>query len=68
MNNLKYPFSLPKSTSKNAWIVLVILIGGLILTIGATYYTYLDEEKQANQEFSLVCHELKSKIGLGWSV
>ena len=62
MNYLKYPFSLPKSTSKNAWIALVILIIGIILTVGVTCFTYLDEEKQANQEFSLICNEITSKI------
>ena len=62
MNNLKYQNALPKSTSKNTWIALVILIVGLILTIVATFYTYLDKEKQTNQEFSLECNKIESRI------
>ncbi len=62
MNNLKNKNLLPKSTSKNVWIALVILISGLILTVVATYYTHKDEEEQANHEFALVCKEIKSKI------
>ena len=62
MNNLKYQIPLPKSTSKNVWIALVILIVGLILTIGATYYTYLGKEKQANQEFLLECSKIEERI------
>ena len=62
MINLKFINLLPKSTARNAWIALVLLIFGLILTGGATYYIYIDEENQTNQEFSLICNEIKSKI------
>ncbi len=53
---------LPKSTSRNIWIALIILTFGIILTLVASYFTYIDEERQANQEFSLTCNEIKSKI------
>lgn len=62
MNNLKNKNFLPKATSQKAWIAFVFLILGLILTVGATYYTHKDEEEQKNQEFSLICNEIKSRI------
>ncbi len=62
MNHLKNKVSIKKSFSKNAWIAMVILICGLMITVGATYYIQKDEENQANLEFALVCSEIKSKI------
>ena len=62
MNYLKNKVLSPKSISKNSWIAWVILIIGLVTTFGATYYTQKDDENQANQEFSLICNEIKSKI------
>lgn len=41
---------------------MVILFFGLLLTVGATYFTHKDEENHANQEFALICNEIKSRI------
>ena len=55
---------LPKSTSNKVLIALAILIIGLIITFLATYYTYIYIEKRTDKEFSLVCNEIISKMGV----
>ncbi len=62
MNYFKNKIFRRKSISRNAWIAFIIFIFGLIVTSGATYYIHKDEESQSNQEFALICNEIKSKI------
>ena len=48
-----------RTTSKNAWIALVILILGFVLTGITTYFTRSETESDANQEFVSICNEIK---------
>jgi CHASE1-domain containing sensor protein len=44
------------------WKSSVILIVGLVITFGVSYYIRMEEESQSKKEFNLVCNEIKTKI------
>ena len=60
--NLKYKFPLSKSSSKNAWKALAILIVGLVLTASFAFFTERNVKAGFKAEFSLVCNEIKTTI------
>ena len=55
-------FFLSKTTSKNVWKALIILIIGLTLTLASTLYTNYNVEAQTETEFEMVCNEIELKI------
>ena len=54
-----YPFFRNRTTSKNGWIALVILILGFVLTGIMTFLIHREVESDANQEFASICNEIK---------
>jgi PAS domain S-box-containing protein len=59
---IRFQFFHSKTTTRNGWRALSILILGLLLTGMATYYTYTEVKNRVNQDFTSVCNELKIKI------
>ncbi len=55
-------FFLSKTTSKNVWKALIILIIGLTLTLASTLYTNYNVEALTETEFEMVCNEIELKI------
>jgi len=53
---------LSKSTTKNLWKSIIILIIGFSITFILSFYTYRNTEKQTNKEFALICNEIKTTI------
>lgn len=58
----KYPISIPVLSLNNAWKAIPVLIVGIALTIGATYYTKTNTEEIAKRDFEHICNEIKTKI------
>jgi signal transduction histidine kinase len=52
----------PKIISRKDWKALLVLILGILITIGITINTHRFVSKQENEEFKLVCRDIKSKI------
>jgi signal transduction histidine kinase len=48
--------------SKNRWKALIVLVLGIIITIVISLFTHRFVTKQENEQFSLACHEIKTKI------
>jgi len=49
-------------TAPNTLKALIVLLIGLILTIVSVYFTKQDIDRQTENEFKLVCNEIKTKI------
>ena len=47
---------------KKSWNPLIILLAGIVFTAIAGYYTEHTRESQNEQEYALVCNEIKTKI------
>ena len=52
----------PKIIFGKIWKALIVLIVGIVITLGITIYTYRIGEKQGNAEFASVCQDIKTKI------
>ena len=57
----RFKILLPRTTTKNAFRGLVVLITGLILTGIATYYAQREVDADAKKEFASTCNEIKIK-------
>ncbi len=55
-------FFLFKSPSKNGWSATIILMVCLVLTFAAAFFTAREDAVTEQNEFSLVCNDLKNKI------
>ncbi|PKP15912.1 MAG: diguanylate cyclase, partial [Bacteroidetes bacterium HGW-Bacteroidetes-22] len=60
-NNIN-PISIPVFSLKNAWKAFPILIVGLAITVGATYYAKIKTKEIIERDFEYICNEIKIKI------
>ncbi|WP_319500419.1 CHASE domain-containing protein [uncultured Draconibacterium sp.] len=51
-----------KEVSKISWKAFLVLIIGVLLTGAMTYSTYLSLSREENEDFAMVCQEIKTKI------
>ncbi len=60
--NVDYRNFLHVTPTRNIWKAFVILIVGIIFTLGATFYTKYLVEKGADRDYTLICGDLKTKM------
>lgn len=60
--NLDRPEYTSKKTSRSLHKSVLILITGIVLSIIAGYYTKKDIDAQSENEFGLICNEIKAKV------
>jgi hypothetical protein len=61
-NFIKIKNLFPLTTSKNTWMAFAILLIGVLCTISATIYTKREVERQLNNDYRIICNEIKTKI------
>jgi len=61
-SSFRYPDFLPKTTVRNAWKALAILIIGLVITYFATSYSKNNFDNEIKQEFEQDCNQIVNKI------
>jgi PAS domain S-box-containing protein len=60
--NLDRPKYTSNKTSRSLHKSVLILIAGIVLSIIAGYYTKKDIDAQSENEFGLICNEIKAKV------
>jgi signal transduction histidine kinase len=51
-----------KTISRKSWQALIVLIISIVITIGVAIFTHRIGEKQKNEEFAVVCQDIKTII------
>ena len=62
--DLKYKNLISDFSLKNSWKELCVLFLCLILTVGAVYYTKINIQNTAIQDFELICNNLRIKLDI----